>query len=324
MKKFTYRTAALTLALLIALCAVAYALTGGWGVADYLHNRYGRDIPEGFTSDYSQTLTQTVGGVVFTIRDAYIDHNDLYAIITLAREDGESALFMAAGISPTDTMSNLYLDQREDDRTIEQYAKENNLPIQDVNCWFAQGGESFGGGMDLWLEEDGTTALALAVQDIRVQDGAASFTWHARVADEKGEQARDAVDIKLPAVPQTEKTVMIGKPVEGLKLTLDNVTLYTGALGTRAEIHFSVPESATAEELAYVTDCIWFELIDPATGERVPEGVALTGYVEQTEPRRYRQIGDSISAAWQGDTLVLRAYDCWEKTRFGSVEISVR
>ncbi len=322
MKKFTVRTAALVLALLVALTAVAYALTGGWGVADYLQNRYGREIPKDFKSDYAQTLTQTVGGVTFSIRDAYIDHNDLYAIVTLAREDGESALFLAGDISKTDTIDNLYLDGRTDSRTIQGYADEMKLPIQEVNFWFEQGDEYLGGGMDIWLEEDGTTAMALIANDIKVADGTASFVWCAQVIDEAGEKVRGHIEINLPAVPQTEKVIEIGKPVEGIDAVLDRIFLYTGALGTRVELEFSIPDDATAR--AFVMDNIWFELIDPATGERIPEGVSLIGSIDQVDATHLRQTGDSISAAWQGDTLILRAYDCWEKTRFGSVEVKIK
>ena len=326
MKRFTVRTFALACALLIVLCAAAYALTGGWGVGDYLANRYGRDIPEDFKSEYAQTLTQTVGGVTFTIRDAYVDHNDLYAIVTLARADGENALFLAADLSPEDTMSNHYLDGREDERTIGQYAAENDLSVQYVNLWFEQNDEYFGDGMDMWLEEDGTTAMALIVPDIKVENGAASLKWCVLASDEEDREAmtRGDIDINLPAVPQTETIIEIGKPVEGLALTLDKATFYTGALGTRVEIAFSVPDTATEEELAYVRDCVWFELIDPAPGERVPEGAALTGYISDAGDRALRQIGDSISASWQGDTLVFRAFDCWEKTRYGSVEVKIK
>lgn len=324
MKKFTFRAAALTFALLIALCAVAYALTGGWGVGDYLQNRYGRDIPEGFVSDYTQSCTQTVDGVTFTIRDAYIDHNDLCAIVTVAQEDGGDAVFLMADLSPSDQMSNLYLDGREDARTIAQYAEETGVPVREVNVWFDQEDAYLGGGMDVWREEDGTTAAALTIPGISMQNGGAALIWRVQVLGDNGEATRGDVEILLPAVTQTKKVMDIGKPVEGLNLTLDQITLYTGALGTRAEIAFSVPETVTEEERAYVGDCVWFELIDPATGERVPEGASLTGCVTATGDSSYLQTGDSISASWQGDTLILRAYDCWEKTRFGSVEVSLR
>lgn len=330
-KKFTLRTVLIAAVLLLAVIGTVYAAAGGWNIGDYLERVYGGNnevnVPKDFASGFDQTLTQRVGDVVFTVRDAYVDDTHLQAIVTFARTDGKPALFLAAMLSPEDMMENLLCDGRKDGRTIGEYAADNDLPIYEVNTWFEQDGFD-GGSMDIWLEEDGTTAAFITAENITSQDGLAVLTWHVQAADEQGEKQRNAQEISLRADAVKAWEVAVNQPVEGLPLTVDALYLRENQMGLHVDIAFSINMAeATDDEILLIRDnSIWFELINPRTGERLPGGATLSGEIGTTneDNTAFLQSGKSLSAEFDGDTLYLRAYDCWEKLRYGTVAVKIK
>lgn len=323
MKKVTIRAAVIAVALALLVTAAAFALSGMWDVGGYLSNRYGIDVPEGFVSQYGQTLTQTVGGVEFTVRDAYIERDYLYMIARIAPTDGQKALFVGAGASKEDTIDNLYLDGREDGRTIAQYAKDNDLNIIDVSMGVSQG-VGFNGGMDFWLEEDGSATCVLTANDLDIDGDAAAFAWSVRTRQEGGEWQEAQTDVTLPVYQGEKYEIAVGKAVEGTAVVIDKLTAYKGKLGLSFDVHFHIDMNAPKEQRDLAADALWFEIIDPMTGEKLPGGASLEGSIESNNKiGGFLQRGLSLSMNWQGEEITLRAYDCWEKDRFGSVTVSI-
>ena len=81
------------------------------------------------------------------------------------------------------------------------------------------------------------------------------------------------------------------------------------------------------DEILLIRDnSIWFEIINPRTGERLPGGATLSGESGTTneDNTAFLQSGKSLSAEFDGDTLYLRAYDCWEKLRYGTVAVKIK
>lgn len=328
MKKVTLRAALIAVALILAVIGTVYAATSGWNIGDYFDNVYGdrAKVPEDFASNFDQTLTQQVGDVVLTIRDAYVDDTYLHAIVTFARADGKPALFLMADLSLEDTIENLFRDGREDSRTIAEYAAENNLPIHHVGTWFEQD-VRIDGSMDVWLEEDGTTAAFVTMDGVDVQDGSATLIWKAQVIDEQGEKQRGFMEIRLKTDEVKTWEVAVNRPVEGLPLTLDTLHLRQGRMGLYVDVAYSIRTAeATEAEIKLIQDGIWFEIIDPETGSRMPSGATLQGSrraLNEAETA-FLQRGESLTADFDGDTLHLRAYDCWEKTRYGTVAVKIK
>lgn len=329
-KKMTLRMAILVLALLLAATGMVCAASMGWNIGDYFDNVYESNsvnAPEGFNSGFAQNLSQRVGDVVFTLRDAYVDDTSLNAIVAFARTDGKPALFLAADLGLDDTMENLMRDGRTAEGTIGQYAADNGLPVYRVGTWFEQGSRA-DGCMDIWMEPDGTTAVYVGATEVEARDGAAAFTWHVQVMDEqRGEKASDALEITLEAEPVKAWEIAVNQRVEGLPLRVDTLYLREGRMGLHVDIAFSIiPGEATEAELALIREGIWLEIIDPETGNRLPGGATTGGGMDVTnaEETAFLQTGDSLSTDFTGDTLSLRAYDCWEKTRYGTIQVKIK
>lgn len=83
MKKFTVRTAALILALLLALAGTAWALES-WGITNFLSDRYNEKLParaEGLIQTEFSAPSLNVGDVTFTLREMLADEYVGTAII---------------------------------------------------------------------------------------------------------------------------------------------------------------------------------------------------------------------------------------------------
>ena len=329
MKKFTVRTFALVLALMLALMGVAYAVTNGGKIVDYFEMRWTDErvnVPKGFESGFDQTLTQQIGDVVYTIRDAYVDGNNLQAVVTVARADGKPALFLGAMFEPEDQVDNLFLDGREDLRTCEEYARDKDMPLYQVNSSFHQEGGTGDAMMDIWVEDDLTTALFESVADVKVENGAAKLEW--RVSLWQGEEVeRASMTIEIPAEEAKEWDVPVNQTVEGLPMTLDTVYLKETRMGLHVDIAYHYdPEKATEKEKKSFNNGIWLRLLDPATGKEIPGGASTGGGIRDLneEKTAFLQNGDTISADFTGDTILLQAYDPWEKITYGTVAVKFR
>lgn len=337
MKRLTLRTALLALALILALTGVVYAATNGWQIGEYFNARWTGsyvNAPKDFESGYAQQLSQQAGDILFTIRDAYIEGDTMHAIITFARADGKPALFLATDFMPSDSIAGLILDPQDsraqDARTIEQYAKDNGMALYEVNTWFTQKeGRVESGAQDVWLEQDGTTALYYNIdRGIHTENGTAKLEWSALVMGEEGERIIAAKEIELKAEEVNAWEVQVNERVEDLPLILDTVFLREGRMGTYVDLAYHVDLDSDFKEIIQNIQtgrlAFWFEMIDPETGETLPGGPTMEGSLDSPDDIHFTQTGDSISADFSGDTLYFRAYDGYEKTRYGTVAVKIR
>lgn len=329
MKKFTLRTILIAAALLLAVIGTVYAATGGWSIGDYFDHVYGNNdainVPKDFASGFDQILVQQAGEVVFTIRDAYLDDTQLQAVVTFARADGRPALFLAAMLTPEDAMTNFFHDGRKDSRTIAEYAADNGLPIHEVNTCFEQDGIR-SGSMDIWLEEDGTTAAFVTAETVRSPDGSASLVWQVLTYDEQGKKQRSTQEIHLKTEPIKAWEVPVNQPVEGLPLTVDRLYIRENQMGLHVDIAFSINRTQAADdEILALLEGIRFEMIDPETGMTMPGGATTFGSIDAVneEETAFLQRGESLSTAFDGDMLYLRAYDA-QKNRYGTVAVKIK
>ncbi|MBQ9263596.1 MAG: hypothetical protein IJ189_05225 [Clostridia bacterium] len=334
-KKFSLRMAVLVLALILALTGAVYAATNVWTIGDYFNQRYGDNVnaPRDFDSGFAGNFTQELDGLTFHIRDAYVDGNQLSAIVEISRADGQPALFRGEDIMEDDPIGDLYLEMQEDEAglmPVAEYARQHNLPLYWVGMGFCQADQVLTGGADYWME-DGSKRLAyfLTAEDVQVEEGQAKLQWRVYVYPEDGGPIhRQEIEITVPVEPLKTWSVEIQRPVEGLPVVLDQLNLAEGRMGLHLEYVWHIDESQADTELAraiqQVDINLWFRAIDPDTGEELPGGATLGGSYGSPDDVHFVQSGDSVSASFQGDTLYIQPYDAWEKNTYGVIEVKIR
>lgn len=334
MKRFTFRTAALVLALMIILMGVVYAATGLWTVADYFNNRFGdtvnapKDFDSGFTGDY----TLEVDDLTFHIQDAFVEAGTLNAIVEVRRADGQPALFRGEDCMEDDPLGCLYIDDLPDpesgEMTVAEYAEARNLPLYWVELSFRQEGVPENGAGDFWMEGDKQLAYFVSAEDVQAENGQAIFQWVVYLHADDGTLHSQSLDITLPIESLTVRTAEVNQQVEGLPVMLDSVTLSQGRMGLYLDYAWHIEESLgmpeMAEALKHDDINLWFRCVDPATGKELPGGPTINGGVSSQDDVHYLQRGDSLRADFAGDTLWLCPYDAWEKQTFGIITVKIR
>ena len=330
MKKTSIRTAILVVALILALTGVVYAATAGWNIGDYFNNRYGdnANVPQGFESGYDRDYAQETDGLSFRIRDAYVDGDRLNAIVEISRADGKPALIRGSDCMEDDLIGFLYLDMKEDQRTVAQYAKGKNLPLHWAGTDFAQDGRVTTGTADFWMEGEDRLAYFVTAEDVESENGQAAFQWIVYSYGQGGTLNKKSMEIVLPVEEQTTWTVPVNQTLKELPVVLDELRLMQGRMGLRIEYRWHVEESLgmpeKAEALKRNDLNLWFRAVDPITWQELPGGATLTGSVDSMDDIHYVQKGSSIDASAVSDVIHIQPYDAWEKQTYETLTVTVR
>lgn len=330
MKRFTFRTAALVMALLLITVGTVYAVAT-IKIGDYFSLWDSRvNIPKDFESHFDQELTLKAGNVIVTLDDAYVDAKHLDAVVSYKTADGQKAIILPEAMyAGEDTIGNLTRNaDTEDTRTIAQYAKDNGLVIYQAISRFKQQ-KAHSGASDAMMTENGDMISYHEVDHIASVDGKANIVWSLWVQDENGNIYEAEKEIVLDVEPYEEWMVEIGKTVEGMPVSLDALTLRETRMGIQADVAFSVNTKAVSlEDLDVIRHQLWFELLDPATGERIPDGTKLSGGISEVNEAdgviSFLQESTSLTKDFTGDTIIVRAYDAFTKERFGSVTVKIK
>lgn len=328
MKRFTMRTGLVLAIILLLTIGTVCAASMGMNIGAYFAERFGgrQEVPQGFDSGFDTPVTLTAAGVTFTMEDAYLNGRTLIAVARLECQEGGRAAFLGPMVSPDDPYDSLLLHGTEtaNGATIAQRCDR----LYEVDAMFRQNGRALDGVLDVWMNEDGTGGMMLQSENVLREGEEACVTWQVSVlpTGEGAAPERRQTELRVRAEAQKEWDVPVNRRVAGLPLQVDSLHIREGRLGKQVDILFSVlPETSEADSAALEAANCWFELLDPETLERLPTGISLTAGIEADESGlRFRQTGETISPAYAGDTIVLRAYDAWEKTRFGMVEVKLR
>jgi hypothetical protein len=108
--------------------------------------------------------------------------------------------------------------------------------------------------------------------------------------------------------------------VEGTGVRVERVELKRTALDIYAELYYTIDPSATKEEKALAADGLWFEYLD-ADGNRLADGLRGTGSIEETGDGGFVQKTSLASIETLPSSVTVRAFDCWEKARYGSITL---
>lgn len=335
MKRISVRAVLIAVALILALTGAAYAASQGWMIGDYFGRRGPGQAPDGFESGFSGDYTQEIGPVRFHIRDAYLSGDTLTALVEVTRTDGQPCLFLTESVSEEED-GIAYFDQTlsaqpEDQRTIAQYAKDEGLNLCHVGSWFAQDGEMKEGAGDEWAEDDNRMLVMMCqITDIHAENGKARVSWDVYTGTWESGLQEKSLEIELPVEACEEWTVQVNRPVDGLPVVVDSLTLRQSRLEMEVDLAYhldkeKMPENIPEQSPAAL-DYRIIHLCDPETGERLPMGARITGGMRwlNEEHTAFDGALGSISGVYSGDTLRLNFYDPWQDIYIGSIDVKIR
>lgn len=330
MKKISIRAVIIAAVItVLSIGAVYAAVTGRFSVADYYAQVYDTHIPESFSSGYDQTIDITAGNVTMHVRDAYVDGPAVYLLAELKTKDGTPGYFTMADVGPDDQIGQFYLDKekQKDARTFREAAKEAGGGLYEAAVSLrtvADGVEDYGDeSLDFWYEEGDACVLQFSKQLMRIPEDAVELPLTLIVVHEDGAREETSMTISLPVKEKSTRTILIDKPVEGLPVTLDTLTVTSGRMSNFYSIAWHYDASVTDEQAAQ-TD-IWFELLDDSLN-RLPDGAVTGCGINDKGEKYYVQEYESTPADLALDHLILRAYAPMEdgKPRYGSVAVSLQ
>lgn len=325
-RKWTVALAAALLAVL--LCAAALAAAGRWGMLDFIGRYQHAYIPQD-AGDYVQSDVAAFAqdGLAVNVRELYYDGRTARMTVDVSAED---ALLLGEDTQMDDAWGEL-TGQEDDARTV----------------------------LDVWHERGEARVLRVGLHTADIEQGAADasldwvlgedgvLTWYIEQRYDDDRPARE-VTLTVTATPYADpeageesldwdRRAVLEKT---LTLTADGDTdifvsaepaVYADA-GVRvdcvrievkpqelvATVEFTVIDEAA---FAATDDGLWFEFIDPQSGEteysaqRLTDGLSGSSSVADLGGGRYVQT-QTLAKNELRDIYTLRAYNCWEKNRY--------
>lgn len=329
-RKWTVALAAALLAVL--LCAVALAAVGRWGMLDFIGRYQNTYIPQD-AGDYVQSDVAAFAqdGLAVNVRELYYDGRTARMTVDVSAED---ALLLGEDTQMDDAWGNL-TGQEDDARTV-------------LDVWHARG-EARVLRVGLHTADIEQGAADASLDWVLGEDGV--LTWYIEQRYDDDRPARE-VTLKVTATPYDD-------PEAGEEsLDWDRCAVLEQTLTLTAESGTDVCESAEPAVYADAgvrVDCVrievkpqellatveftvideaafaatdgglWFEFIDPQSGEtefaaqRLTGGLSGSDSVADLGGGRYVQT-ETLAKNELRDTYTLRAYNCWEKNRYETHE----
>lgn len=333
-RKWTVALAAALLAVL--LCAVALAAVGRWGMLDFIGRYQNTYIPQD-AGDYVQSDVAAFAqdGLAVNVRELYYDGRTARMTVDVSAED---ALLLGEDTQMDDAWGGL-TGQESDTRTV----------------------------LDVWHERGEARVLRVGLHTADIEQGAADasldwvlgedgvLTWYIEQRYDDDRPARE-VTLTVTATPYADpeageesldwdRRAVLEKT---LTLTADGDTdifvsaepaVYADAgvrvdcvrIEVKPQELLATVEFTVIDEAAFsATDGgLWFEFIDPQSGEtayasqRLTGGLSGSSSVADLGGGRYVQT-QTLAKNELRDAYKLRAYNCWEKTRYETHEFVMK
>lgn len=317
--------------IVLLLAAVAYAAATQWGVFSFLEYRYDKQMPPEAKNALQTNVPQTGGDeadVAFKIREALYDGNQLHVIIEARPKDDAKVFLMGFDQMPEDLVSNAGPLFEGDKRTFKQAAADEGKSLISIGMGIMANGSHVDGSADCIMEEDGTLAIHLSGrldmpgETVPLTCSYAVSKW----ADEKptaGQTVRGEFTFELKKdANRTQKQFSGPVSIEKTGVTVDKILLTRTDAGVYAELTFTISPDATQAEAALARGGLWFEYLD-GNGQQIQMGTASEGSIDgvtladgKKSDTQFVQT-ESLDLMDLPDSLTIRGYDCWEKTRFG-------
>ena len=321
MKKAT-RIVALAAALLLVSAAALAATNPEWfGIDRFLHF-YAR-VGENRLNEHPEMVETALAsceltGVRFTVNEALYDGIGTYLVVEAApTEEGVMLVWVidqgckisAAGSGGPGL-------------AIDEYAKQNGFTrVEYVNVAPSADSTTFDGGDCVY--EDGGRAVFLLFGNPEGAPETLNVTLDCGLYSPEKNGFVERTPLSFPVTLHSENNHVLknAQPAEypSVGVRVDTVTLTVTPVAAYASIEYTVLDQALL--LSATDDGLVFEFVDE-NGEALKSGSVADGSVENLGDGRYREIesietGDLESFA----TLRMRAFECWNKARFETVDI---
>lgn len=341
--------------LVVAMCTVALAAAGKWGILDFV-GRYAT-IPEDAMSYMENDVAEFENEVVnVNIRELYYDGRTLRFMADVTPKD-ETALLVGTDCMLSDNWQNLFRPlggewDEEDERTIRDVLKEKEYETAlNTNVWIVE--ESVGrvvaGSMDYTLVEDGTLTIFRQIEfendlderDITINVSTAPYTdpLNSEKTD-YGRYAHAKHSLHLIAAQfETDEPARAGTipnayictdPVvyESIGVRIDRLLIEVKPQEIYATIDYTVIDE---EKYAATDHGLWFEFIDPLStaeayhNQRLEGGLSGGGGTQwlNEEQTRFRQ-KETLARHELHDTYTVRGFSAWEKNRYDTHTLTMR
>ena len=321
--------AVLVATLLLLLGTTAYAAALHFGVISFFDRR-GKQLPENAQCIIQTAVPQETPNaalVAFSVREAVYDAEQFYVVVEARPVDADKYLLLCMDAMPDDPAGNMGIEDTDD--TLKELAAQQGKALLQVGAGIFIGDQYVMDTADYVTEADGTVVMMLSGKGTG-SVGEQQFTCKTTVTryDEKGSILMDSVEhasfpFTLKAASAGDMTVYKQQQpsiVEGTGVKVERVEFKRTALDIYAELYYTIDTSATKEEKALVADGLWFEYLDE-NGNRLADGLTGTGSIEATGNGSFVQKTSLASVETLPSSIVIRAYDCWEKTRYGSITL---
>ena len=338
-------TAILVIALLALTMAGALAAAlNAWGVIDFAGNLSWTYVPENARDSVTaENLTVETDDLVCTIRESYYDGEILRLTADIAPKEKMLLVAEDEVIMPA--------DNEEECVTAVEYAKAHfGGRLGDVYLYPED--MDVDGEADWRSNEDGSVTLYMACffpdelpeRDAKLELGYVPGKDLESLTEEELEEeslfdtenmVRTPVTLKVRAV-ETESYVCeepLDFPSAGVKVT--RVAMTVSPLEIRYRLYFTVTD---LEKYKAMDGGLWFEFVNPESTatdyfEQTFEG-GLSGSgsivcVDDRDEFGNEKVGsvlcqtDPLGLNALGDEYTIRAYNCWEKTRYEAVTFRV-
>jgi hypothetical protein len=328
MRKFHKKRFVLLIAVIVMVFGTtAFAPVRTWGLPDFFE-RTGSKLPnmaEKLVQTDIEQVADDTADVDFKVREAVCDGQKIYVVLEVKPANAEKYLLLTTDVNSNDPVTNLGITTGKNG-TIAEYAAENKKEMLYVNTALSNNGTSIPGSVDFTTEEDGTLVIMYKVNNT-FHSKNLKITCNTSVstvdqAGQYGEAVQGSFDFQLTD-ESSESTVSYSQTealaVDDTGVIVDKIELSTTELGIYTELTFHVAPNATPEQINLAKDGLWFEYLD-VDGNRWESGLDGTDTIEKVSDGVYVQ-KNSFKTNEVPDKITVRGYDCWEKTRFGSITL---
>lgn len=319
------RIALLIAALSLLFASTAFAAIKHMGLADFFA-KSGKQLPGQASSMIETNIKQDKTNnnlVSFNVREAICDNQTITAVIEAIPVAPDKYLLIATDTRFDDSVSNMGIET-ENNVTLVEYAAAENKQLLHVSPSLSYNGTNIMQSVDYTTENDGTVVFIIKGDNILELDNI-SLTCDITVYPidydgNYGEIIKDSFDFiltnKSTQVTANYKPIVAEK-VKDTGVIVDKIILKKTELGIYTELTFHLSPDATEDQIALAKSGLWFEYLDDS-GNVWESGLSSIGEIEQINESVFVQKNDFMDRMLP-DVITVRAYDCWEKTRFGTV-----
>ncbi len=321
--------AVLIAACILLLATTAYAAAVHFGVVSFFERR-GKQLPDNAAGMVETAVPQKTPDnalVTFSVREAVYSAEQFYVVVEARPVKPDQYLLLCMDAMPDDPAGNMGIP--DTDATLKELAAQQGKTLLQVGAGIFLGERYVMDTADYLTEADGTVVMMLSGKGAG-NAGKQQFTcktsvipYDAQARPLMDDEKKNSFPFTLEAPALNDTTVYRQQQpavVEGTGVTVERVEWKETALEIYTELYFKIDPSATAEQKSVASDSLWFEYLD-ANGNRLADGITGIGSTEQTEDGGFVQKTSLAAMETLPDSITVRAFDCWEKTRFGSITL---